>query len=166
MQPYFDFDYQALLHARYKWSDAQNVASRLADGEIDVLRSCCHALGWSSILTLAYKYYQHLPFRKAWQEALRITTFKARRVNIVYLLKTLLSVLHDRALRIRNFTRLTHSVNKVNNDSGNSINTRNAPAGLYVPQGAPLKFLVDRLNRAGVDASSLLPSTALQGATA
>jgi len=68
------------------------VADGLSQGEKDVLGQVRAALTWSTVLSLAYKYYPLYPHRKWWLAALRRAQKYARFVNIRYLLLTLRSI--------------------------------------------------------------------------
>lgn len=74
----------------------RKAADTLSNGEKDVLEGVREALTWSTILSLAYKYYPLYPNRKWWLEALRRAQKWARYVNIRYLLLTLRTILREK----------------------------------------------------------------------
>lgn len=71
-------------------------ADGLGQGEKDVLDQVREALSWSTVLSLAYKYYPLYPHRKWWLTALRRAQKYARFVNIRYLLMTLRSIMLEK----------------------------------------------------------------------
>jgi len=74
----------------------RKAADELSNGERDLLEGVREAIGWSSILSLAYKYYPLYPHRRWWKEAARRTKKYARYFNIRYLLLTLRTIKQEK----------------------------------------------------------------------
>lgn len=72
-------------------------ADGLSQGEKDVLDLVRQSLTWSTVLSLAYKYYPLYPHRKWWLAALQRARQYARFVNIRYLLMTLRTIMLEKA---------------------------------------------------------------------
>lgn len=79
-------------HVRIPTDRMRAAADGLNQGEKDVLNQVREALSWSTVLSLAYKYYPLYPHRKWWINALRRAQRYARFVNIRYLLLTLRTI--------------------------------------------------------------------------
>lgn len=110
------FEISAITNIKFTPKDAEMSISKLSQGELDVLEQLREALQWSSIKSLAVKYYPAHPCRKHWLEALRRARNKCDHVNIIYLLKCILSI--EREWREAAFSgkpklnRIIHNYNK------------------------------------------------------
>jgi len=129
-----------LTQKRYNIEEAKKSRASLSQGEIDVLEQARVALGWPSILSLAFKYYPAFPNRKWWLEALRRGHKWARRMNITYLLKALQSI-SEEALNLAfsgkaALNRLVHLNNHGSNKYANRLEPEapdnNSEPDLYI----------------------------------
>lgn len=126
----------------YRLSQGQAAVEALSNGERDVLEAARVALGWPSIVSLAYKYYPLYPHSSCWKRALYECSKRkimTATLNIRYLLLAVISQVQQSLEKSYSSTR--QAVNRLTHpfkDNTIEVNRLTHPGEVKRPEAPPV----------------------------